>query len=100
MKKCLKCGEFKENALFVLNSKEFTTCAKCTIERREKALEERRRKFGNGRVCPQCRELKFDFEYRIVNEKSPRFSTNCIECLIVNEVKRKEDSARYFKYGY
>ena len=100
MKKCIKCREFKENALFVLNSKEFTTCAKCTIERREKALEERRREFGNGRVCPQCRELKFDFEYRIVNEKSPRFSTNCIECLIVNEGKRKENSARYFDYWY
>ena len=98
MKKCAKCCEFKGEVSFMMDSKIFSTCVKCVIERREKALEERRKKYGDGRVCPQCKELKFDFEYRIINKKYPRFSTNCIECLIANEQKQKEATKRYFDY--
>ena len=99
MKKCNKCREFKENALFVLNSKEFTTCAKCTIERRERAAEERRARYAEGKVCPQCKELKF--EYRVsIGEKSARLSRQCVDCLIVVDRKRWEERERYLDFTY
>ena len=75
----------------------YTYCRDCTNIRRTEALEKRREKHGNGTICPNCKELKFDFEYQIINKKYPRFSTNCIECLNKNAAKWRKMSQNYFE---
>ena len=55
----------------------------------------------DGTACRVCRKVKFDFEYRIIGTKNPRFSMACIMCLI-KEKKGIDRRARgeYIKEWY
>ena len=97
--KCPKCKEVKSEDKYDYHKymgiqKRCVYCHKCNEIGRAKALEMRREKHGNGTICPSCKELKFDFEYRIINVKIPRFSTKCIECLIKDYVKKAVEQRR------
>ena len=70
--------------------KRCTYCRKCTNIRRAEDLEKQREKHRNCTTCPNCKELKFDLEHRIINKKYPWFSTSCIEYLDKNAAKWRQ----------
>ena len=70
--KCEKCRVIRSEAECDTHEykgveKRYTSYRDCTnfmrAEALEKRLEKRQEKHGNGTICPNCKDLKFDFEY-------------------------------------
>ena len=66
----------------------------------EKAREERKVRYENGKICPSCGELKPNIDYRPIDAGSWKYSWRCDKCMRDSEYKKIESSCAYMKHVY
>ena len=99
MKRCNQCKIVKADNAFYTHEKSgelYSSCSECIDITRQKAREERKVRYENGKVCPGCRKLKPYTDYRPIDAESWKFSRRCDKCMI----KTENESYAYLEHVY